>query len=74
MIKERHINAGALTLGVMIVSVAATGETFATSFLAMLFGAGVIFASQTLWEENQETKDFLQKETRFDPGKGARLS
>jgi hypothetical protein len=41
--------AGALTLGAMIVSFAANGETFVTSFLAMLLGAGLIFASQTLW-------------------------
>ena len=49
MIKDQHIKAGALTLGAMIVSMAATGETFLTSFLAMLLGAGLIFASQTLW-------------------------
>jgi len=51
MIKDQHIKAGALTLGAMTVSMAATGETFLTSFLAMLLGAGLIFASQTLWRE-----------------------
>lgn len=49
MIEPKLIKAGALTLGAMIVSFAATGETFVTSFLAMLLGAGLIFASQTLW-------------------------
>lgn len=49
MIEPKHIKAGVLTLGAMIVSLAATGETFVTSFLAMLLGAGLIFASQTLW-------------------------
>jgi hypothetical protein len=49
MIEPKHIKAGTLTLGAMIVSFAANGETFATSFLAMLLGAGLIFASQTLW-------------------------
>jgi len=49
MIKPKHIKAGALTLGAMIVSFAVNGETFVTSFLAMLLGAGLIFASQTLW-------------------------
>jgi hypothetical protein len=49
MIEPKHIKAGALTLGAMIVSIAATGDTFVTSFLVMLLGAGLIFASQTLW-------------------------
>ena len=49
MIEPKHIKAGALTLGAMIVSFAANGETFVTSFIAMLVGAGLIFASQTLW-------------------------
>jgi hypothetical protein len=49
MIEPKHIKAGALTLGAMIVSFATNGETFVTSFLALLLGAGLIFASQTLW-------------------------
>jgi len=49
MIEPKHIKAGVLTLGAMIVSFAANGDSFLTSFLAMLFGAGLIFASQTLW-------------------------
>jgi hypothetical protein len=49
MIEPKHIKAGALTLGAIILSFAASGETFVTSFLAMIFGAGLIFASQTLW-------------------------
>jgi hypothetical protein len=49
MIDPKHIKAGALTLGAMMVSFAATGETFVTSFLLMLLGAGLMFASQTLW-------------------------
>jgi ABC-type uncharacterized transport system permease subunit len=57
MIEPKHIKsgvltlgkAGMLTLGAMIVSFAANGDSFVTSFLAMLFGAGLIFASQTLW-------------------------
>jgi hypothetical protein len=49
MIEPKHVKAGALTVGAMIVSLAANGDTFATSFLAMLLGAGLIFASQTLW-------------------------
>ena len=49
MIEPKHIKAGALTLGAMIVSFAANGETFVTSFIAMLVGVGLIFASQTLW-------------------------
>jgi hypothetical protein len=32
MIEPKHIKAGALTLGAMIVSFAANGETFVTSF------------------------------------------
>ena len=51
MIEPKHIKAGQLTLGAIILSFAATGETFVTSFLAMLLGAGLIFASQTLWPE-----------------------
>ena len=50
MIERKHIKAGALTLGAIIVSFAVVGETFVTSFLAMLLGAGLIFASQTLWQ------------------------
>ena len=49
MIEPKHIKAGVLTLGAMIVSFAANGDYFVTSFLAMLFGDGLIFASQTLW-------------------------
>ena len=49
MIEPKFVKAGALTVGAMIVSLAANGGTFATSFLAMLLGAGLIFASQTLW-------------------------
>jgi hypothetical protein len=49
MIEPKHIKAGVLTLGAIVVSFAANGETFVTSFLAMLLGAGLIFASQTLW-------------------------
>ena len=49
MIEPKHIKAGVLTIGAMIVSFAATGETFVTSFIFMLLGAGLIFASQTLW-------------------------
>ena len=51
MIEPKHIKAGVLTLGAMIVSFAANGETFVTSFLAMLLGGGLIFASQTLWPD-----------------------
>jgi hypothetical protein len=51
MIEPKHIRAGTLTLGAMIVSFAANGDSFVTSFMAMLFGAGLIFASQTLWLE-----------------------
>ena len=49
MVEPKHIKAGALTIGAMILSFTANGETFVTSFLAMLLGAGLIFASQTLW-------------------------
>ena len=48
MIDLKHIKAGALTLGAVIVSFAANGDTFVTSFLALLLGAGLIFVSQTL--------------------------
>ena len=33
MIEPKHIKAGVLTIGAMIVSFAATGETFVTSFI-----------------------------------------
>ena len=47
--EPKHVKAGALTLGAMILAFAVNGETFVTSFLALLFGAGLVFASQTLW-------------------------
>jgi hypothetical protein len=49
MIEPKHIKAGVLTLGTIIVSFAVNGDTFVTSFIAILLGAGLIFASQTLW-------------------------
>jgi len=49
MLEVKHIKGGVLTLGAMIVAFAVNGETFLTSFIAMLLGAGLIFASQTLW-------------------------
>ena len=68
MIKEQHVKVGVLILGITLVSMGPAGETFATSFLAWLCGAGLIFVSQTLWEEKQQRKDFLQDETTFNPG------
>jgi hypothetical protein len=49
MIEPKHIKAGVLTLGSIIVSFAVNGDTFVTSFIAIFLGAGLIFASQTLW-------------------------
>jgi hypothetical protein len=49
MIEPKHIKGGALTIGAMMVSFAANGENFVTSFIFLLLGAGLIFASQTLW-------------------------
>lgn len=49
VIEPKHIKAGVLTLGSIIVAFAVNGETFVTSFIAILLGAGLIFASQTLW-------------------------
>ncbi len=49
MLEPKLVKAGALTLGAILISVATNGETFVTSFLFLLFGAGLVFASQTLW-------------------------
>jgi hypothetical protein len=49
MIEPKHVKAGSLTIGTMIVSFAVNGDSFVTSLLALLLGAGLIFASQTLW-------------------------
>ena len=47
--EPKHVKAAVLVLGTVIIAFAVNGETFATSFLALFFGAGLLFASQTLW-------------------------